>query len=266
MKRWSYSCALAIGLVLGTGRVQAGMMHGAFGGSHQQFSTFSHGTTGSFGGSWTGGHAFGTWHAAAFHGGATGGHFAGGQSWSGNRGGFGYGGRYGYRGGFYHGGFYHGRSGFVSVYVDGFPYWYPAYWDYPYYSYYPYYYDYPPPAVYDNGYYPTYSTYVSPPDTGSGGTTAPEPSTSQAAPTYNELGAAWGQDLRRDIVTWDQFVAYMKAYIVTAIPASQADFHAGFIRGYGINAVAAYDKAATKATATTPQTPKTINVQPEPKS
>jgi hypothetical protein len=186
--------------------------------------------------------------------------FAGGQNWYGHGGAFGYGGRFGYRSGFYHSGFYHGRGGFVCVYVNGFPYWYPVYADYPYY------YDYPPPATYDNGYYPTYNTYVSPPDTGSGGTTAPEPSTSQVAPTYNELGAAWGQDLRRDIVTWNQFVAYLKAYIVTATPASQADFRAGFINGYGINAVAAYDKAATKTTTTTPQRPKIINVQPAPKS
>jgi len=84
----------------------------------------------------------------------------------------------------------------------------------------------------------------------------------QAAPSYGDLGWGWGQDLRRDIVTWDQFVAHLRTYIVTAPPAAQADFREGFISSYGVNGAAAYDKAAAQAAGTPAQKPKVINMPP----
>jgi hypothetical protein len=157
---------------------------------------------------------------------------------------------------FDHDGFHHHGSRFIIVYVNGFPCWYPVYTAYPYYNYLP-------APIYDNAYYGYDSSYVPPVVAGSGDTTPYDSNSAQAAPNYNELGTAWGQDLRREIVTWDQFVAYLKAYSVTAPPAGQADFRDGFIDGYGINAGAAYDKAAAQAAGTTPQGPKVINMPPK---
>jgi hypothetical protein len=70
--------------------------------------------------------------------------------------------------------------------------------------------------------------------------------------------------LRREVVTWDQFVAYLKAYVVTADPASQADFREAFINAYRLNGAAAYDKGSLEAAgdSTQPQGPKVITVPP----
>jgi hypothetical protein len=82
-----------------------------------------------------------------------------------------------------------------------------------------------------------------------------DPSNTQVASDYGDVGASWGQDLRREVATWDQFVAYLKAYIVTAPPSAQADFREAFISTYRINGAAAYDKAATEAAGNAPQQP-----------
>ena len=56
-----------------------------------------------------------------------------------------------------------------------------------------------------------------------------------------------GQDLRREVATWNQFVAYLKAYIVTAPAfAAQAGFREAFISAYRLNGATAYDKAAAE--------------------
>ena len=150
-------------------------------------------------------------------------------------------------GNFRRGDFRHGRrSSFIVVYVNGAPCWYPVY------TAYPYYYDARPAVVYDNaGYVPLGEE---------GGV--------QAAPSYGEVGRQWGQDLRRDVVAWDQFVDYLRVYIINADPAAQADFREAFIASYGINGAAAYDKAADQAAQTasssTPsssQGPKIIDLQ-----
>jgi hypothetical protein len=64
---------------------------------------------------------------------------------------------------------------------------------------------------------------------------------------YLQLGHDWSRDLRLDIATWDQFVAYVKAYILNAPPTARDDFRRGFIAGYGVNAEAAFDKVLKQA-------------------
>ena len=148
---------------------------------------------------------------------------------------------------------FHRHRNFILVFVNGAPFWYPVYTDYPYY------YDTPPPVTDDSAYYTADNSYVPPMDT-----SATDTGTVQTAPDYSELGASWGQDLRRQIVTWDQFVAYLKAYVVTATPDSQADFREAFINAYHLNGAVAYDKASLKAIGDSPQPqgPKVITMPP----
>jgi hypothetical protein len=141
-------------------------------------------------------------------------------------------------------GSHHRRSNFIIVYVNGAPCWYPVYTSYPYY------YDVPLAPTYDSGYSST-SSYV-PSVEGDG---------SEAPSGYANVGHQWGQDLRREIATWDQFVDYVRGYIIGATPAAQADFREAFIDSYGINGAAAYDKAAEQAARSTGQGPKVINLQ-----
>jgi hypothetical protein len=135
------------------------------------------------------------------------------------------------------------RANYVVVYVGGAPYW------YPFYTAYPYYYEAPPTMVYEN------TSYVPPVDPGAGGDLV------QPSPSYGELGQQWGQDLRREIVTWDEFVDYVRTYIVIAPPEAQAEFREAFIASYGINGTAAYDKAAEQAAQPSAQGPKIINMK-----
>jgi hypothetical protein len=159
---------------------------------------------------------------------------------------------FGHRAGFDRDRFHHHRNCIV-VFVNSVPFWYPVYTDYPYY------YDAPPPVTDNSAYYTADNSYVPPMDT-----SVTDTGTTQASPGYNELGASWGQDLRREVVTWDQFVAYLKAYVVTATPDSQADFREAFINAYRVNGAAAYDKASLEAIGNSPQPqgPKVITMPP----
>jgi hypothetical protein len=109
------------------------------------------------------------------------------------------------------------RSSFIVVYVNGAPCWYPVYTAYPY-SYGS------APVVYEE----------------------PRP-VAPIESAYGEVGRMWGQDLRRDVVTWEQFVDYLRTYIIGAPPAAQAEFREAFIASYGLNGTAAYEKAAEQA-------------------
>ena len=109
-------------------------------------------------------------------------------------------------GGFDHDHFAYHRH-LICVFVNGAPCWYPVY------TAYPYYYDAPSPVMSSSADYSSDSGYVPPMDT----------SNTQAASDYGDLGLSWGQDLRREVVTWDQFVAYLRASIVTAPPSAPAD-------------------------------------------
>lgn len=131
---------------------------------------------------------------------------------------------------------FHGHRHLIVVFANGAPYWFPVYTEYPY--------GYVAPLD-------TSSTVVSDtPDAGyvpSADDTAADSGTSQETSQYSDLGWSWGQDLRREVATWDQFVAYLKTYIVTAPASAQADFREAFIDAYQLNGAAAYDKAATEA-------------------
>jgi hypothetical protein len=121
--------------------------------------------------------------------------------------------------------------------------------------------------VYGYGYYPygyevpvdTSSSAVS--DTPYNGyvpaadSSAANSGTAQGTSEYSDLGASWGQDLRRAVATWDQFVAYLKAYIVTAPAWAQEDFREAFINAYQLNGAPAYDKAAAEAAGISPAPP-----------
>lgn len=144
---------------------------------------------------------------------------------------------------FHRGTFRGRRSSLVVVYVNGAPFWYPVY------TAYPYYYATPLPT-YDSG-YPADTGYVP----------LAEEGDAQVAASYGEVGRLWGQDLRREIATWEQFVDYLRAYIINAAPVAQADFREAFIVSYGLNGAAAYDKGADQAAGTSSQGPKIINMQ-----
>jgi len=152
-------------------------------------------------------------------------------------------GEFGRREGFDHDRFRHHHS--IIVFVNGTPCWYPVYTAYPYYS------DVPPPVTDSSVNYPSDGGYAPPTDT--------------SASDYGDVGASWGQDLRREVATWDQFVAYLKTYIVVAAPADQAEFREAFIDAYRINGAVAYDKASIEAAGAPippPSGPKIINISP----
>jgi hypothetical protein len=152
-------------------------------------------------------------------------------------------------------GHFHGHRHFIVVFANGAPFWYPVY------TYYPYGYDIPVDAssstvsdTSDDGYVPAVNS-------GAGSDSSIETS------EYSDLGLSWGQDLRREVATWNQFVAYLKAYIVTAPASAQADFREAFIDAYGLNGAAAYDKAAAQAAGSPPPPPpgpKIITYPPPP--
>jgi hypothetical protein len=157
----------------------------------------------------------------------------------------GYGRRYYYR---------RGHGGVVLVYGYGY---------YPYdYGYYPYGYGAPVDTSSSPVLYPTDDGYAPPMDSGVGDSGA-----NQGTSQFSDLGASWGQDLRLDVASWDQFVAYLRAYIVTAPGWAQAEFRAAFISTYRLNGATAYDKAAAEAAGipTAPASaPKIITYPPPP--
>ena len=132
-------------------------------------------------------------------------------------------------------GFGHGRG--TVVFVFGVPYYsyYPGY-SYPYSGYYD-------SAPYEAPYYaPGPSTeYTSAPDTQT------EQYANQGADSYYQPGNQWGGELKLYHVTMDQFVAYLKSYILTASPVQQAAFRSGFVAQFGSNGQTMYDQAVQQA-------------------
>ena len=90
----------------------------------------------------------------------------------------------------------------------------------------------------------------------------PQNATTPPGSDYYQLGSQWAQDLRRNIVTWDQFIAYMKDSILPAMPSDEAEFRRGFLSAYGSNAEAAFNKAAEQAGEVIPKGPKIIYMGP----
>lgn len=134
----------------------------------------------------------------------------------------------------------------------------PFYWGYPYYCAYPFYDDGFDYADYDTGDYagPPVVTYN---DNGPVPAVVPVTLPSEVDSGYGQLGTDWGQDLRREIVTWGQFVQYLRATVLTASAAARDEFRQGFIASYGLNAEAAFDEALRQASG-----PKIITMPPSP--
>jgi hypothetical protein len=140
-----------------------------------------------------------------------------------------------FRGGLFGNGFGHGRG--VVVFAYGVPY----YW-------------YPPDYGYANsGYYsaaPVYTTDESS-DTSMEYTTDPDTQTeeysNQDTDAYYQPGYQWGGELKLFHVTMDQFVTYLKSYILSASPVQQAAFRSGFVAHFGPEGQALYDQAVQEA-------------------
>lgn len=60
---------------------------------------------------------------------------------------------------------------------------------------------------------------------------------------YYMTGKDWGQDLRNDVVTWDEAADYFHKNIETLdVPALYSSFREGFVKGYGTHGKEAFDK------------------------
>jgi hypothetical protein len=104
-------------------------------------------------------------------------------------------------------------------------------------------------------YYPNYGYYdlgpYSPADSSMGYTTASDAQTdqytNQDTDSYYEPGYQWGGELQQYHVTMDQFVAYLKSYILSTSPAQQAAFRSGFVAHFGADGQTVYDQAVQQA-------------------
>ena len=104
-------------------------------------------------------------------------------------------------------------------------------------------------------YYPDYGYYdlgpYSAADSSMGYTAAmdtqSEPYVPQDADSYYQPGFQWGGELKLYHVTIDQFVAYLKSYILSASPVQQAAFRSGFVAHFGGDGQAMYDQAVQQA-------------------
>jgi len=107
----------------------------------------------------------------------------------------------------------------------------------------PYYY-YPDYGYYDLGPYTTA-------DSSTGYTAAPDTQSEQSAPqdadSYYQPGFQWGGELKLYHVTMDQFVAYLKSYILNASPVQQAAFRSGFVGHFGVDGQTIYGQAVQQA-------------------
>jgi hypothetical protein len=104
-------------------------------------------------------------------------------------------------------------------------------------------------------YYPDYGYYdlgpYSPADSSTVYTTASDTQTDQYTnpdtDSYYQPGYQWGGELKQYHVTLDQFVAYLKSYILSASPVQQAAFRSGFVAHFGADGQAMYDQAVQQA-------------------
>ncbi len=136
--------------------------------------------------------------------------------------------------GYYSGYYYPYSYPYPSTY---FPYSTFGYGRYPSYAY-----PYPPYPLY----YPTYPVYSGNNDNSGYSYPPYQPPVSRAAPPTSsafQLGHDWGQDVRSDIVTWDQFVAYVRQNLLSASATDRDEFRRGFVSSYGTNGETAFDKA-----------------------
>jgi hypothetical protein len=121
--------------------------------------------------------------------------------------------------------FVHGRG--VIIFAYGVPYYY-----YPDYGYY----DLGPYSAADSS-----MGYTAATDTQS------EPYVPQDTDSYYQPGFQWGGELKLYHVTMDQFVDYLKSYILNASPVQQAAFRTGFVAHFGVDGQPIYDQAMRQA-------------------
>ena len=107
----------------------------------------------------------------------------------------------------------------------------------------PYYY-YPDYGYYDLG---PYSSADSSMGYTTGTDTPTEPYAGQDLDSFYQPGYQWGGELKLYHVTMDQFVAYVKSYILSASPVQQAAFRSGFVAHFGADGQAMYDQAVQQA-------------------
>src|ERR1017187_9750560 len=107
----------------------------------------------------------------------------------------------------------------------------------------PYYY-YPDYGYYDLG---PYSAADSSMGYTAGTDTQSEPYVPQDADSYYQPGFQWGGELKLYHVTMDQFVAYLKSYILSASPVQQAAFRSGFVAHFGSDGQTMYNQAVQQA-------------------
>ncbi len=132
--------------------------------------------------------------------------------------------------------YHHHHAGFYPYYLGTFSVLYPFY--YPMYYY--------PDTYYSE---PGYDDYPY----ANGGVAPVQPGTQATVSAYYRLGHDWGQDLRNDVVTWNQFVDYIRTRLLSLPEAERTQFRQGFIAGYGMNAGEALDKAWASAAQAAPQ-------------
>lgn len=70
----------------------------------------------------------------------------------------------------------------------------------------------------------------------------PVPTVPAVSSSYR-MGQSWAQDLRNDVVTWEQFVDHLRSSVVRGTSQEYAEFRSGFLAAYGVNAEAALNKA-----------------------
>jgi hypothetical protein len=74
-----------------------------------------------------------------------------------------------------------------------------------------------------------------------------EQSTNPDTDSFYQPGYQWGGEMKLYHVTMDQFVTYLKAYILTASPVQQAAFRSGFVAHFGADGQGIYDQAVQQA-------------------
>ena len=140
-----------------------------------------------------------------------------------------------FRGGLFDHGYGHGRG--VVVFAYGVPYyWYPSSYDYTDSGY-----DGPAPVYAAEAATDTSAEYTTDPDTQT------EEYSNQDTDAYYQPGYQWGGELKLFHVTIDQFVTYLKAYILSASPVQQAAFRSGFVAHFGPQGQGIYDQAVQQA-------------------
>ncbi|MDD2706981.1 MAG: DUF6515 family protein [Verrucomicrobiae bacterium] len=83
--------------------------------------------------------------------------------------------------------------------------------------------------------------------TASASTTGASSSAASIKSGFQQLGHDWAKDLRGEVATWQQFVDYLKANLVSAPSGNSEEFRKGFVTAYGINGDAAFEKAFRQA-------------------